>query len=358
MKLIFFIPRQHTNLNGLYEFLNKQHIKVTSIVNSIYEIEDHSLIVPIKFKQSFYSKILEFLLKNMKNRFFFPKVRTVYNVIQKNDLVVLRNQSIILSIYVILFSKILKKKIIIYLQEPIDILYKNQSKKIKYIILSKIFKVTYFSPIKGQKKIHSQKIFFLPFFLSESIRNHSQIKNEVITITMIGKFYERKNHKFFINLVNILNKKIKIIPIIIGSRPQKEIDNYNEIIKYIKRLNVENIVIYQSINNSKVLEILNKSHFFILPSYDEPAAFSPYEAMACGNITFLNKENRIKYNFSDLKTIYEFDINKPLHTAKKIINISKNTNMISKLIETRNKTLYYDGLYKKYLKLILNNAKL
>jgi glycosyltransferase involved in cell wall biosynthesis len=288
----------------------------------------------------------------------FPKVIIIYNLIKKNDLVILRNQSLILSIYVLFCSKILKKRIIVYLQEPVDLLAENQSKNLKYVILFKIFKVIYFSPILGQKKIYSQRIFYLPFFLHESVRNHSYIKNEIITITMIGKFYERKNHKFFIDLVNILNKKIKIIPIIIGSRPQKAIDNYDEIIKYIKKLNVKNIVIYNSIDNSKVLEILNKSHFFILPSYGEPAAFSPYEAMACGNITFLNKENRIKYNFSNLNSVYEFDIDDPLNTSKKILSVAKNSNIKSKLMETRNKILYYDSLYKRYLRFMLNNAKL
>ena len=357
MKLVFFLPRQHTNLNGLYEFLSKQDISITSIVNSIYKIEDHSLIKPIKIEQSFYSKTLEFIFKNIRNKFIFPRVKIIYNLINKNDYVILRNQSIILSIYVLFISKFLKKKIILYLQEPINFIQKNQSNKIKYLILSKVFDVLYFTPILGPKRIYSEKIIYLPFFLTESFYKYSKKKNEVITITMIGKFHKRKNHKFFIELTKILNKEIEIKPIIIGSNPQKEIDNYTEIVDRIESLKVKNIKIYKNINNSKVIDILNESHIFILPSYNEPAAFSPYEAMACGNILFLNKDNRIKYNFESLKNVHEFDINNTFSTAKKIINVVRNKYIKEKHIEIKDEILYRDRVYKRYLRIILNNAK-
>lgn len=358
MKIIFFLPRQHPNISGLFEFLEEENISVTSVVNFIYHVEDHSIISPIVIKKSIITKMLELLFKNKRNKFLISNLRDLHNLIYDKDIIVLRNQSIILSMCILIIAKLNKKKIIIYSQGSKFKFCTNKLSKIKIFLLNYFFKAIYITPILGEKKIKSDKVFYFPFFLKKTLLNQKFNKeNHEYTLTMIGKFQKRKNHKFLIDLVKVLNKEIKVKAIIIGSRPpQKENDNLESIREYINKLKINNIFIHNAIDNIKVNEILKGSHFFILPSIDEPAAFSPYEALSNGNILFINKENIMNHNLKRFNCIEEINIDSTKDAAQKIIKIIKHKDLESEMQNSKRQVLKINSIYRRYLKKLLVHA--
>lgn len=180
-----------------------------------------------------------------------------------------------------------------------------------------------------------------------------QYKNQ---ITTVGSLIPRKKVDITINVFSNLIKKhpnLKLNIVGIGSEKEK----LDEIVKTLKLEN--NVEFKGQITNQEVLDLMNKSYIFILPSVAEGFGIVYAEAMKAGCITIgtknegidgfiINGENGFLVN-PDKKEITEL-IEEIYENKYNVENIRRNA---YKAVEN----LTWEQNAKGYLKLIKNSDK-
>jgi len=110
---------------------------------------------------------------------------------------------------------------------------------------------------------------------------HSDILNKEPTfnIIFIGRLIERKGLEFLLAAFLRLVAKYPFLKLlIVGDGPMKE--NYE---RFVNEYGIDkNTVFYGKVGHSKVRDLLQQSHIFVLPSINEALGNAVLEAMACG----------------------------------------------------------------------------
>lgn len=139
----------------------------------------------------------------------------------------------------------------------------------------------------GDKVVSKNKYKVLPNYVDykrflkcddkNSIREELGIKHQDIIVGHIGRFVDAKNHKFLIEVLNMMIKKNKRIKaLLVGVGPlRKEIEHK------IKDLKLENNIYLLGIRNDTE-KILNNCDLFIFPSIYEGLGLVMLEAQSCG----------------------------------------------------------------------------
>ena len=163
-KIIFFLPRQHTNLNGWFQFLKDNKIKIECYVLKKSRIENYSLNKP-KFFPFINFKFFNFNLKVI-NFYYFIKKLNEQN--KKNTIIVIREFNLFFNLILPLLIRVFCKiRFFIYTQVNLDYFYNLKFfKKIKIYFYSKLFKTSFISPVFNIDKIYFNKIFIpIPFLV-------------------------------------------------------------------------------------------------------------------------------------------------------------------------------------------------
>ena len=193
--------------------------------------------------------------------------------------------------------KINKKKIILILHtngetfKQIDIYYSNQSQKTKeYLknleknVLEKVDKIIFVSKSSLEifntfYKEYSNKAIYIYNGIRD-IEKQQQINfnEKPLKFICVGTLNGRKGQELILETAIKLQKEIenKIIFYIVGGGPK-----YDEYQRKVKELKLENIIISLG-NRDDIKELLEKSHIFILTSFDEGLPIAIIEAMRAG----------------------------------------------------------------------------
>lgn len=123
-------------------------------------------------------------------------------------------------------------------------------------------------------------------------------EKEIYTIVQVSALIKRKNVNISIQVINEVRKKYPMIKLlIIGEGEEKE-----SLKGLVQELNLEkNIDFLGQLPNKKVLEILNKSNIFIMPSVNEGLGIVYLEAMLNESITIGTKNEGISDVIKDGK---------------------------------------------------------
>ncbi len=289
MKIAFLAPRYHTNQIPLVEFLIKKKHQVFFYVTRIGLNEDHSIIKPIILDSNIITKFLKNFINldyNMFNyKFGLPSLKEFSNFkSNKFDLIIIRDLINIMSITYILWAKLNKVKVLIYIQREI---YKKPNFSIKEIIekfLIFLINSDCISPCLGNLKYKKSynKFNYLPFCLNKNIFQKKWFLNDKINILTIGKFTERKKHILLIRALSKIYSDNKFKLTIVGECSTNEhIRYFNKIKNEIKKSNFQ-IEVYKNLNQKKIQELYKSHDIFVLASVKEPASVSNLEAMSNG----------------------------------------------------------------------------
>ncbi|MDC6352777.1 glycosyltransferase family 4 protein [Zeaxanthinibacter sp. PT1] len=306
-RILFIAPRFHTNQYFLIKNLIKHGIHVDFLV--VYEggSENHKYIKPI---HSIQSRLIRWFLKRkdpknsdhrkILSNYSLTSIRQLFSLYsEKNpDTIIIRNLKPLISIQHLIIGLILRKKIFLYTQNPLH-QDSNFLRNISFQVLKRLG-VKHYTPVLGNCNIPQlPNTTYIPFVIDPLISSDiisSRRNTKGFRITTIAKMQKRKNIKelvqslYRISFFDNPHNSINIISECISPQNKKYLESLRETIVH----NSEQIVFHFNIPHSSVLDLLKNSDLYILPSHDEPAAFSILEAMACGLPVICSDRNGTK----------------------------------------------------------------
>lgn len=359
MKILFIVPRYHTNMHEWINILLKHNHKI--FVNTLIsnDIENHSLVKPTKFKLSILSKYIIFIFgkggENLKRG--FPNIISYFIYIKKlkPEVIIVRDLSRWFSILGIILSKLLRVKLIIYSQNKI---YDKFTKKRIFIhnLICFIFNPAFMSPILGKRsqiKFKLKNTFHIPF--AGYRYRQEKVDNGFFNILTIGKFVKRKNQSDLINIIINLKEKYSFIRLTVLGECYEPI-HYNLLktieLKYNTAIKDGYIKIFTNVPHENIKNYYNNIDLFVLPATEEPASISIIESLSneipticsntCGTAEYIDVDkNGLIFednNMDDLKSKIEYYIKK---------NIIKESLPIK---------FYFDGVnFYSYFKKMMKN---
>lgn len=291
MKILFVVPRYHTNMIGWVKaFVNAGDEVLINTMRQGYT-ESYDIVKPVVFKESLVATFLTKIFGNGGPNAprSFPNIFTYFWYLRKEkpDVIIVRDITRWFSFLAAIYARGLGIKVVIYSQMP---LYSKYSVKRKRTIdfINIFFGSFWMTPIKGNGKNAANlpnKVVYIPF-VADVVEAAAMIKvNEPVSILMIGKFVDRKNH---LELIKVLHD-LKVLGYVFHLKVvgENSTPGHNEKLKEIRRYIVNNeleneVTILQNIPNEHMSDLYAESDLFILPASKEPASISVIEAMGYG----------------------------------------------------------------------------
>jgi glycosyltransferase involved in cell wall biosynthesis len=361
MKFLVLAPRFHTNLYFRIKALEKQgnSVKVITLYRgkSEYHKDVDINVVGIAALTKLMEKITALfrhshLKSDFEQRLQMPSRRV--KAILKNfqpDYVLLKAYQNLFAIRILIWAKWLKIPVLMLTQTE-----KNHIKGSKMLLkwnlrFFQFMNVKHFiTPLKKNEQIFHALGFknthYLPFVFPVNDFEKSYFQSDKINILSIGKYVRRKDQLLLLKAIKILARKYPLHVTLIGEIANKAY--FKSLKKYLEENKLTHIVdLLGHMNYEQNLQFYKENDIFVLPSYSEPAAYSPVEAMAhklpvvcsneCGTSCYINPGE-----------------NGEIFEAKKIDSLIENIEKIiadkEKLIKYANKA--YDYCAKKHA---LNN---
>lgn len=286
MKILFIAQRFHTNLYYRVRSLQEAGHRVDMLVMYKQHSEDYETLEPKVLKRSFFDKIVKAVKGKSdlwKTKMQVPSFWQLGAEIRRSkaNYLVVKNLQSFLSVYSLIWATILRKKTFLLIQTD-KYRVQGRAKKVLVWILKNVCNVQkVISPLKDKSGISDPFFEHIPFVYDVQEIEKEHFKSDRINIIDIGKFYKRKDHISLLKAVNTLKDKYKIRLTIIGEKA--DIRTEDEIYQYVDRHDLGDMVdVLVNVSYKQVLEMYKDFDLFVLPSYDEPAAYSIVEAMANG----------------------------------------------------------------------------
>ncbi len=365
MKILFIAPRFHTNLYFRVKALKDGGHDVYFFSLYKQNSEAYDILEPVVLQSSKWNKIFpkaEKLLKKGKNfwkiKANFPVRKDLRKKIKEinPEVVIIKNLQGILSLYSLWYARKFTDKVFLLIQTD---KHHIKSKKKKFIVwvLKKFFKVkNIISPLKNILDQKDDFFQFVPFVVEAKDFNKEYFQGDRINILSIGKFMKRKDHLSLLKAVDMLKDKYKVSVTIVGEKTEDK--TWLELKEYIKKNNLEKTVnVISNINYLEMNSIYSKNDLFVLPSYDEPAAYSPVEAMAaklpvicsdtCGTKCYIEEGgNGYIFKSKDYNDLAD-KIEKVIEDKNKLIKMGEKS--FNKARQEHNKNIFLNFLNGKIL---------
>ena len=286
MKILFVAQRFHTNLKYRVQALQEAGNEVQMLVMYKQHSESYDTLEPKLVKRSVFDGFLKKVFKKndfYKTRMQMPSFWHLGKLFkqEKPDILIIKNLQSFLSIFSLIWSALYGKDVYLLIQTDSHRV-KGRIKKILVWVLKNIFTVKkVISPLKDKTGSNNPFFAYIPFVYDVKDLEKEHFKGGKINIIDIGKFQKRKDHITLLKAVSSLKDKYDILLRIVGEKMDQVVED--EIQRYISKNSLDNIVEVK-VNQAyeEVLKMYKDFDLFVLPSYDEPAAYSIVEAMANG----------------------------------------------------------------------------
>ena len=308
MKVMYIVPRYHTNMVPTINGWVRNKHEVAVVTHTKGRIEDYSAIQPIvagyslayKLFLSFYVNVIARknpIAKDISLKIGVPSKRVIRKILReyKPDLVILREK----SLYSIVCNRECQKlaiKTIMYNQSPVwadSSFFKDDLSHKVVNMLTPSKRITPVNQIGYgiEGKVKGDDAIFAPFVMDLGITpgEKAHYAGGVINILEIGKYERRKNHLMMVDVFEKLVKAQKNVKLtIVGEKSSKfHEEYYQNLIEYIRKKRsingekLENLITLKfNLNRQQIVDEYSKADLFVLPSTGEPAAISCIEAMA------------------------------------------------------------------------------
>ena len=368
MKFLIVAQRFHTNLYYRAKALQDAGHLVKVVVLYKGKSEFYENIDFLQINLSFFSKLILKLFSLLKKgklksslelRIQSPNKDLRKIIIKyKPDTILLKAYQNMLAIKTLRLAKSQDVKVLMLTQTPFShikgstYLFKLNIKLFKFL---KVY--AYITPIKTNydvfKNFGIENVYYLPFVYPQN-KGKIKIPKDSVNIISIGKFQKRKEQMLLLKTVKELsdeNYKIKLC--LIGELADK---NYFKLLSnYInENLLSNNVNIKTNLSYPEIKTEYQNYDLFILPAYNEPAAYSPVEAFGNGLPVICSDENGTKCYIENGLNGYIFkaknknDLKEKILTCisnkEKLIEMQKNA--FSSANKNHNPKLFADRILK------------
>jgi glycosyltransferase involved in cell wall biosynthesis len=302
-KVLFIVPRFHTNLIGWLQGLTSLGVTFKVLVQTYGKSEDHSICIPEKIDPN----VDCFKITISSFRFFIQSGRLLKIIrYTKPELIIFRFEWNLTSIVLLMNIIFSRTSFVVYQQWPIN--EKRFSKRAIRFLISRILRVPLITPVLSLDTTwvcdslqlnRTSAPYFVPFGmpLRKSVSQKVPLLPNINSIKFlsIGKFQNRKNHLETINLLmansNFMESDATLEIIGEISTPEHHFV-YNEIKNFID-LNAldEKIIIYINLEPSEALGKIKQCDVFLMMSDKEPASISNLESMSFGKPIIVKSGN-------------------------------------------------------------------
>ena len=321
MRFLFVAPRFHTNQYFITKTLKeKGHNVHFFVLYKFPSVEKYDAIEPV-------------IIDKYLSVDYFKKLKTF-----NPDIVIIRDPNKSISFISLVWAKLLKiKNIIIYTQGP---LYRRKSLKTKINkVFLNVFGAKWITPVLGDRekyKKFDERAYYLPFPVEPIIKSFEEkqfFENGRINIITVGKLnLKRKNIILLLKAVNNLKHQFPIHLTIIGFLENEQGEQYLKMLDFIQKNQLSEIVeIKKNLDFFDVHKEYLKHDLFVLPSFNEPAAYSIVEAMAAGLPVISSDTNGTQCYIREGENGCIFKSNNLEDLTKKICLIIQNKKNIIKM---------------------------
>ena len=334
MKFLIVAPRFHTNLYYRIKALKDTGHTVRIVVLYKGKSEFYEGLKPMQVKLSMFSRFLiklhTFFKKGQLKSAFelriqspnkeFKKIISIYNP----DAIILKAYQNALAIKTLRIAKNHNIKVLMLTQTPFSHIKGSKFLFRLNIKLFKFLKVhAYITPIKTNydafKNFGVENVYYLPFVYPQNNWKIKIPKNSV-NIISIGKFQKRKDQLLLLKVFNRLRNEGNDIKLcLIGELADK--NYFNALRNFISENALSDYVCIKT--NLSYPEIKNEYQnydLFVLPAYNEPAAYSPVEALSNGLPVICSDENGTKCYIENGLNGYIFKAKNKNDLKEKITN--------------------------------------
>ncbi len=322
MKFLFAAHRFHTNLYYRAKVLRDAEHEVKVVVLYKGKSEFYKNIHIQQVNLSSFSKAL------IKIIYFFKKTHLKSNLelrlqspgkefkqilkSYKPDVILLKAYQNALALKTLIIAKKYGIKVLMLTQTPYDHI---KSSKFLFKLNIKLFRFlkvyAYITPIKINYEVFRnagiKNVYYLPFVFPPQKINFEQKNKDVIKILSVGKFQKRKDQMLLLKVFSQLSKesyniKLCLIGEVANSKYIKSLQNFIE-----ENQLSEDVCIKTNMPYDKITGEYKKYDVFVLPAYNEPAAYSPVEAFANGLPVICSDDNGTKCYIEEGKNGYIFE---------------------------------------------------
>lgn len=286
-KIMYLVPRYHTNMVGSVKALKDRGYCVEILSSYQGLTEDHSLIIPTVLPQSTMSRLAEKLFGpgGGDKPYFFPSFySTLIAIVNfKPDMLIIRNPKRIASIFGIVSAKLIGIKIVFHTQSRFD--FWSERKRVIGSWCMSMLNAAWFSPLMTEidKRLEKKSFFFVPFAVEGNLKPRNLRKPT--NIMMIGKYKDiRKNHDLFIEAVVTIRKSLPVNALIIGEVADEEgLIQFNRLKNKVEILGASKYIqLKKNIKFGLMKEFYWNADLFVLAASNEPVGISVLEAISNG----------------------------------------------------------------------------
>ncbi len=293
MRILFIVPRFHLNLRMRVKALHDAGHDVSVIAfKSSSIMEEHDVLAPHIVEEgyvsSFVGRIAEQIwgsdgVKKMMYTWRTPRILRTMQYLRScaPEVIFVRAQQNMFTLVMMALARVVQSNI--YLLAQVD---KHCADSYKKNIL--LFFLQYVVGIRGiisplkNRCVDTHVLYeYVPFVVDVPKKTRHISENGQLRILTVGKFQERKDILLLLHVFRDTVEQYDITLTIVGNTydPVYERDVY----LYIQKHNLEDSVcVMKDVPHGEMSEIFGVHDIFVLPSYNEPAAYAPLEAMAHG----------------------------------------------------------------------------
>jgi glycosyltransferase involved in cell wall biosynthesis len=273
-------------------------------VSEFYEnIDIHQIKLSILSK--FAIKLISLFKKNYLKTTIELKLQSPGKELKKQvkqfepDVILLKAYQDLLAIKTLLVAKRFRIKVIMLTQTPFAHIKGSIFLfRLNMLFFNNLKLHSFITPILENyiafREFGIKNVYYIPFIYPAINSIAAKKPENKIRIISVGKFQKRKDHLLLIKAIEELHLKYKLCLDIYGEIADESY--YQSVKSYIQQNNLEKFIkLYGHYSYPEINQLYRKYHLFVLPAYEEPAAYTPVEAMANGLPVIVSDQCGTKY---------------------------------------------------------------